>query len=135
MDEERASAYIKGVKRVSRIWMTPRAINAYDELGWPNTVRFNRAYLSLIKILDPMDSELCKRIPIPTFVVKIFWVFSVINLLLRYLAQQLSGNNKLKILLNKSRLVIKANFLVGPYLRKKMMRNLSFSQNWESWFY
>ena len=43
--------------------------------------------------------------------------------------------NKLKILLNKSKKFIKANFLVGPCLRKKMMRNLSFDQNWESWFY
>ena len=40
MDEERASAYIKGVKRVSRIWMTPQAINGYDELGWPQTQNF-----------------------------------------------------------------------------------------------
>ena len=43
--------------------------------------------------------------------------------------------NKLKILLNKSKNFIKANFLVGPCLRKKMMRNLSFDQNWETFFY
>ena len=43
--------------------------------------------------------------------------------------------NKLFILLNKSKNFIKANFLVGPCLRKKMLRNLSFDQNWESFFY
>ena len=43
--------------------------------------------------------------------------------------------NKLFILLNKSKNFIKTNFLVGPCLRKKMMRNLSFDQNWESFFY
>ena len=43
--------------------------------------------------------------------------------------------NKLKILLNKSKNFIKANFLVGPCLRKKMMRNLSFDQNWETFFF